>query len=750
MTPDPALLDAVTAAVAQRNARRERGELRFTCPESAQHAHGDAHPSARWNPDKAVWRCDACGAKGGAVDLARRLDVALPTPTHRKSHRFTPPRTRATAQPPGAGCTLAEYAAAKRLPEQFLRHLGLEDTEYRGRPAVRIPYRDTVNLEQAVRYRRRLERGPDEDGRFAWRAGTKVLLYGLWRLEQARRAGMLVLVEGESDCHTLWHHDIPALGIPGAATWKNEWSPYLDGIPKLFLTVEPDRGGTTLREKLAAAPCRDRIRCVTLGAAKDASGLYLADPGGFRAAFTAACAAASSLADEAAQVRLERSRAAWAHCAWLAQHRDILALFVAALEGLGMVGEDRAAKLAYLATTSRLLVRPVSLALKGPSAAGKSFTLEQVLRFFPPSAYYGLTAMSERALAYSDEPLVHRMLVLYEAAGVGDNASYLMRSLLSEGCIKYETVEKTSDGLHGRLIQSPGPTGLLVTTTAVRLHPENETRLLSVPVNDTREQTRRVLESLAAGDRRGAVDLEPWVALQVWLEGAEQSATVPFAPMLAEAIPPVAVRLRRDFELLRNLIATHALLHQATRPRDESGRIVALLADYGAVRDVVADLFGAAVQATVPAQIRETVVAVQELGGLEGSEVTTRVLAERLNLDRTTAYRRVQAALAEGYLRNLEDRKGRQARLVLGDPLPADQEVLPTVETLAAQLGASGCTVARAQGGIDHTQPVDWAEVLRCPCGSTRWRPDPSRSGERCAACGAWSPISVGVGDIPF
>jgi hypothetical protein len=61
----------------------------------------------------------------------------------------------------------------------------------------------------------------------------------------------------------------------------------------------------------------------------------------------------------------------------------------------------------------------------------------------------------------------------------GDFASYLVRSLLSEGRVRYETVEKTKDGLKPRLIEREGPTGLLVTTTAVKLHPENETRLLS-------------------------------------------------------------------------------------------------------------------------------------------------------------------------------------------------------------------------------------------------------------------------------
>jgi hypothetical protein len=39
------------------------------------HARGDEHPSARWNPDKAVWVCDVSGRGGGAVDLARRLAI---------------------------------------------------------------------------------------------------------------------------------------------------------------------------------------------------------------------------------------------------------------------------------------------------------------------------------------------------------------------------------------------------------------------------------------------------------------------------------------------------------------------------------------------------------------------------------------------------------------------------------------------------------------------------------------------------
>lgn len=60
----------VEAAVLGRDGRRRGGEIRFTCP-----AHPDKHPSADFNPARAVWICRACGAGGGLRDLARRLGI---------------------------------------------------------------------------------------------------------------------------------------------------------------------------------------------------------------------------------------------------------------------------------------------------------------------------------------------------------------------------------------------------------------------------------------------------------------------------------------------------------------------------------------------------------------------------------------------------------------------------------------------------------------------------------------------------
>src|SRR5205823_5081208 len=122
------------------------------------------------------------------------------------------------------------------------------------------------------------------------------------------------------------------------------------------------------------------------------------NPADFRRAWVAVINAARSEADE-------RVQNAWRECSSLASICDIINKVPQLLMSRGVVGEDKITKLVFLIVVSRLLPRPVSLTVKGPSSGGKSYLVEQVLSLFPGLAFYEITAMSERALAYSEEPL---------------------------------------------------------------------------------------------------------------------------------------------------------------------------------------------------------------------------------------------------------------------------------------------------------------------------------------------------------
>jgi hypothetical protein len=212
----------------------------------------------------------------------------------------------------------------------------------------------------------------------------------------------------------------------GAANWREDRDArHLDGIETIYVVLEPDRGGDTIQEWLSRSSIRHRATLICLPT-KDASALHLEGQKEFARRWQDACLGATPWTAVEAKASAAQRTEAWEKCAALAQKGNILDEFTRELLDIGVVGEERAAKIIFLALVSRLLDRPVSVAVKGPSSGGKSFLVESTLKFFPAQAFYALTAMSEHALAYSKEPLRHRHLVIYEAAGMhSEFATYL-------------------------------------------------------------------------------------------------------------------------------------------------------------------------------------------------------------------------------------------------------------------------------------------------------------------------------------
>jgi putative DNA primase/helicase len=120
--------------------------------------------------------------------------------------------------------TVSRLAEAKRLPAVFLQELGLRDAQ----EGVAIPYRN--NLGKVLFERTRLSL--DGERRFLQPTGVSLVPYGLERLKGLREPGSLILVEGESDCWTLWQSGLLALGLPGSSSARTLQSEHVAGVPR--------------------------------------------------------------------------------------------------------------------------------------------------------------------------------------------------------------------------------------------------------------------------------------------------------------------------------------------------------------------------------------------------------------------------------------------------------------------------------------------------------------------------------------
>ena len=190
--------------------------------------------------------------------------------------------------------TIASLAGDKGLPEAFLRSLGLEESG----KVVRIPYRledGRIAAKQRIRTTLRAKDG----SRWSKGPGCPVP-YGLWKLGKARESGYLVLIEGESDCWTLWSHEIPALGIPGTQMTSKLQASHLKGFELLYVVREPDSGGRSFTTGVARR--LDEFEWQGTGfvvdlpdGVKDPNDLHKRDPSRFKEVFREALTRAQPL-----------------------------------------------------------------------------------------------------------------------------------------------------------------------------------------------------------------------------------------------------------------------------------------------------------------------------------------------------------------------------------------------------------------------------------------------------------------------
>lgn len=142
--------------------------------------------------------------------------------------------------------TMEQYSFDKRLPMDFLADICRCSTakERSGTAYLRIPYLLEDGTESTVRKRFAKKE-------FRWKYGSrgKINLYGEWRMEDIRKAGYAIMVEGESDTQSLWYIGISAIGVAGASMFKPEQAAILQDL-KIYLHQEPDGGGETFVKKV--------------------------------------------------------------------------------------------------------------------------------------------------------------------------------------------------------------------------------------------------------------------------------------------------------------------------------------------------------------------------------------------------------------------------------------------------------------------------------------------------------------------
>jgi len=277
----------------------------------------------------------------------------------------------------------------------------------------------------------------------------------------------------------------------------------------------------------------------------------------------------------------------------------------------GVVGERETISMYFVDLDSRLLESndgsPNTLALKnaGHFGAGKSFTLMKCLEIYPESCYKLITNGSAKSIYYlKEDGLKHKAFIVtegfqFQANNAGDSELvYATRSLISEGKLRYTTVEKDDKGnLITREKAIDGPTSFITTTIMESLEAQLEDRLFTIHPDESFEQTRRIIQKIGQTKAGKIPPLDKklvaaWKLFHKTLKPVH--VVIPFAEDIARFITKqedIPIATRRAFNRVMIVIQAVVCFYQRLRKRDDQGRVIADISDYWVALQIVDEAF---------------------------------------------------------------------------------------------------------------------------------------------------------------
>jgi DNA primase catalytic core len=176
---------------------------------------------------------------------------------------------------------------------------------------------------------------------------------------------------------------------------------------------------------------------------------------------------------------------------------DLLELIMEDFGSCGMVGNREQCLLIYLGALSRLIGQPYGTLIVSRSGAGKSFIQDMVATFTPEEFLLRMTRLTSQSLFYQGKTgLKHKLISIEEDEGMQE-AMYSIRTLLSAQRLQIHSVK--TDSRSGELVPYEniveGPASVLISTTDLAsFNFENVNRFLVVHLDESPEQTRRIME----------------------------------------------------------------------------------------------------------------------------------------------------------------------------------------------------------------------------------------------------------------
>ncbi|GAL85769.1 zinc finger CHC2-family protein [Sporocytophaga myxococcoides] len=249
----------------------------------------------------------------------------------------------------------------------------------------------------------------------------------------------------------------------------------------------------------------------------------------------------------------------------------------------GIVGEEKNRIFLLIIAASYKMPETLHALIQGSSGSGKTRLLKQISDCIPKERVTKLTRVSDKVLYnYPEKYFINRLLCLEDIDGLSEEAEFAFRELQSNGELNSATSSKLENGqiIAGQKTVK-GPIASLACTTRGEIYEDNMSRCFLVSVDESAEQTKRVItyqNNRAAGGIQEEEEQKAKHFIQRFIRELKPFKVVnPYANKIH--LPEEAHKIRRLNDLFQSFVKMVTVLNQYQRKKDDKQRLITEIAD---------------------------------------------------------------------------------------------------------------------------------------------------------------------------
>lgn len=243
----------------------------------------------------------------------------------------------------------------------------------------------------------------------------------------------------------------------------------------------------------------------------------------------------------------------------------------------GIVGEINTRLLLLIVASSYKCKDTLHALIQGSTGTGKTLLLRKVMDMIPEISRHVWTRVSDKSLYHAGEKYKHSSIAIEDWDGLSIDVQYVIREMQTGKRLSCTITVKGADGKMGNAeILAEGPIATLMCTTHGAVYEDNMSRCLLVAIDESEEQTERILDYQYRKDRGEINDEEEDNATQFIqnmvyiLEPLE--VVNPFAGKVK--LPPSVHKIRRLNQLFQSFVKQITWWHQFQRKKDSKGKLI--------------------------------------------------------------------------------------------------------------------------------------------------------------------------------